>query len=250
MLAKAGVSPWGVNKKLLILRGVLGTLALFCVFEAIAKLPLASATVIQYTYPTFTALAAWLFLKEGMGRRIGFGIAIGWIGITLVVQPDWMHSNPAQLPALSVFIAITGALLTALAYICVRQLSKREHPLVIVHYFPLVSIPISIPFIFKEGVFPTGIDWIWLIGIGLFTQLGQIWITEGLRLIKAAQASSINYVQVIFATLWGIIIFKENPDKWTLTGGLLILVATIVSLSKQNNSIQTTKSISRYNAIK
>ena len=235
MLAKAGISPWGFNKKLLTIRGLLGTSALFCVFEAIAKLPLASATVIQYTYPTFTALAAWLLLKEGIGLRIILGISIGWAGISMVVQPDWITSNPNQLPGISVFIALIGALLTALAYICVRQLSKKEHPLVIVHYFPLVSVPITFPLIFKEGILPIGIDWIWLIGIGLFTQLGQIWITEGLRLVKAAEASSINYVQVIFATLWGILIFEEQPDNWTLIGGILILIATIISLSDKKS---------------
>jgi len=236
MLAKAKVSPWGKNKKLLFIRGLLGTSALFCIFEAIAKLPLASATIIQYTYPTFTALAAWLLLKEGIGLRIVFAIAIGWLGIILVVQPDWISSNPIQLPSTYVFIALTGAFFTALAYICVRKLSKKEHPLVIVHYFPLVSVPITIPFIFKQGVLPIGIDWIWLLGIGIFTQLGQLWITQGLSLIKAAQASSINYVQVLFSMFWGIVLFEENPDNWTIIGGLLILIATLISLSKKVKS--------------
>ena len=53
------ISPWGINKKLLLIRGIVGTGALFCVFKAIDSLPLATATVIQYTYPTFTALLAW-----------------------------------------------------------------------------------------------------------------------------------------------------------------------------------------------
>ena len=93
-----------------------------------------------------------------------------------------------------------GAFLTSLAYICVRKLSATEHRLVIIHYFPLVSLPITIPFILKHGVIPTGSDWFWLLGVGIFTQLGQIWITEGLRILPAAQASSINYIQVLFAS--------------------------------------------------
>ena len=95
MLKRTKISPWGENKKLLFIRGLLGTAALFCVFEAISTLPLASATVIQYTYPTFIAVAAWLLLKEGIGYRIGIAVAIGWLGITLVMQPDWINSNSA-----------------------------------------------------------------------------------------------------------------------------------------------------------
>ena len=68
MLKISGIYYWGKNKKLLLIRGFLGTAAMFCVFQAIASLPLSTATVIQYTYPTFSAIAAWIFLKEGIGR--------------------------------------------------------------------------------------------------------------------------------------------------------------------------------------
>ncbi len=234
LLKRAKISPWGKNKKLLFLRGLLGTCALFCVFEAIEKLPLAAATVIQYTYPTFTSIAAWLLLKEGIGHRVGLAVLIGWIGITMVVQPGWISSNPALLPATSVSIGLAGALLTSLAYICVRKLSETEHSLVIVYYFPLISIPISIPFIFEQGVVPIGIDWLWLLGIGIFTQLGQVCITRGLKLLPAAQATSINYVQVLFSALWGVVFFSEYIDNWTIIGAILIFFATLISLSKGN----------------
>ena len=238
MLKRYEISPWGKNKKLLLVRGLLGTSALFCVFKAIAILPLASATVIQYTYPTFTAIAACFFLKERIGRRIGLAVVIGWVGITLVIKPDWINSNATELPLSSVYIAICGSILTALAYISVRKLSETEHPLVIVHYFPLVSIPITLPFIFSNGVLPIGIEWLWLIGVGLFTQLGQIWITKGLSLLPAAQASSINYSQVIFSTVWGSVLFSEELDACTLLGAFLILLSTLLSLERKSNSLK------------
>ncbi len=231
MLRRYGISPWGENKRLLLLRGLLGTTALFCVFQAITTLPLASATVIQYTYPTFTAIAAWFFLNEGIGRRIGMAVMLGWVGIIFVIKPNWINLNTTELPHTSVLVALAGAILTALAYISVRKLSKTEHPLVIVHYFPLVSIPITIPFILTQGVLPVGIEWIWLIGIGVFTQFGQVWITKGLSLLPAAQASSINYSQVLFSAAWGSIIFSEQIDKWTITGALFVLASTLLCLN-------------------
>ena len=108
----------------------------------------------------------------------------------MVIKPDWINLTTNVLPNTSVYIALAGAILTALAYISVRELSKKEHPLVIIYYFPLVSVPITIPFIFTQGVLPIGMDWFWLIGVGIFTQLGQVWITKGLSLLPAAEASS------------------------------------------------------------
>ena len=63
-LYKKNISPWGCQKKLLIIRGLLGTFALFCIFKALTILPIATATVIQYIYPTFTVICAYIILKE------------------------------------------------------------------------------------------------------------------------------------------------------------------------------------------
>ena len=232
-LALAGVSPWGHRKVLLIIRGLCGSIALLCFFEAITTLPLASATVLQYTYPTFTALAAALFLREHLRPGIAVAVLIGWFGITLVSQPEWLQAGTTTLPVRSVLIALAGALFTALAYVSVRRLSTSEHPLVIILYFPMISIPLTLPFVMQNGVWPIGSEWIWLVGVGTFTQLGQIWVTRGLSLMAAARATSINYVQVVFAALWGWIFFSETLNLWILTGGLLILASTLISLASR-----------------
>ena len=124
-------------------------------------------------------------------------------------------------------------MLTALAYISVRKLSKYEHPLVIIYYFPLVAIPLTIPFVWNEAVLPVGVDWIWILGIGITTQLGQIWITKGFRLLPAAQASAINYVQVLFASIWGIMLFNEPVKVQALLGGIFVLSATLISIKSR-----------------
>ena len=76
MLRRLKVSPWGEQRGLLLIRGGLGTAALLCFFEALARLPLAAATLLQYTYPTLTALAAWLLLGEPIRRRIGIHVRV------------------------------------------------------------------------------------------------------------------------------------------------------------------------------
>ena len=237
LLFKHNINPWGYQRRLLLIRGLLGTGALFCIFKALTTLPIATATVIQYTYPTFTVICAYFILKEYIYKTIVFSIILGWIGIILVTQPEWATNSNILESVIAIAIAILGALMTSLAYICVRKLSAKENPLVIIYYFPLVSIPISLPFIFNDFVLPTGIDWIWIIGIGLFTQIGQLCITEGLRLIPAGQATSLNYSQVIFASIWGIFIFQEAITKEIVLGGLCVLISTIISMNTTKNSV-------------
>ncbi len=231
LLLKKQINPWGSQKLLLFLRGILGTGALFCIFKSLNLLPIATATIIQYIYPTFTVICAYFLLKEKIYKSIIYSIIIGWIGIILVIQPEWILNENIFITMSSLAIAIFGALLTSLAYILVRKLSAKEHQLVIIYYFPLVSIPLSIPFIIKDFVIPHSTDWIWIIGIGLFTQIGQLCITEGLRLIPAGQATSLNYSQVIFASLWGFLIFKENLSNTIYLGGFCVLISTIISMN-------------------
>ena len=235
-LFKNKINPWGYQKRLLIIRGLLGTIALFCIFKALTILPIATATVIQYIYPTFTVICAYIILKEFILRRIVYSIIIGWIGILLVSQPEFTAKSNIKETILAIIIAILGALMTSLAYICVRKLSSKEHPLVIIYYFPLVSIPLSIPFIINDFILPTGIDWLWIIGIGIFTQIGQLCITEGLRLLPAGQATSLNYSQVIFASIWGVLIFQETLTSSIYLGGFCVLISTIVSISASKTS--------------
>ena len=235
MLRRVRVSPWGQQRGRLLMRGLLGTTALLCFFEALARLPLATATLLQYTYPTLTALSAWLLLGEPIRRRIGLAVLMGWIGVMLVMQPEWLGGAAApaitDLTATAVALGLGGALLTALAYVSVRQLSAREHPLVIVFYFPLVSVPATLPFLWGQVMWPTPEQWMWLVGVGLFTQLGQIWLTEGLTALPAARATSINYVQVVFASLWGVLFFAEPITGAVVLGAACVLGATLISLS-------------------
>ena len=235
LLRRQQLSPWGTRRPTLIWRGVVGSAALFCVYAAIAQLPLAAATVLQYLYPTFTAALAWGALGERAGKRVLLAMALGWSGVMLVAQPNWLSSfgqnlNTQSLPPVAVAIGITGALLTSVAYVLVRNLGPDEHPLVIVFYFPLVSVPLCLPFVLANPVVPTGMELIWLLGIGLFTQLGQVFLTRGITGMAAAQATSISYVQVLFAAIWGTLIFGEHLNNLTVMGALLILGATLISL--------------------
>ena len=117
LLYKKNINPWGNQKILLLIRGLLGTVALFCIFKALTILPIATATVIQYIYPTFTVICAYFILNEYIFKRIVYSIIIGWIGIFLVSQPEWISNYNIKETIIAISIALIGALMTSLAYI-------------------------------------------------------------------------------------------------------------------------------------
>ncbi|MCT0200905.1 DMT family transporter [Synechococcus sp. CS-1325] len=239
LLRRAGLSPWGQRRWLLVSRGVLGTAGLYCVFLAIAGLPLAVATVLQYLHPTFTALLAWPLLGERPGARVWLAVALGWLGVLLLTDPAALAvfqpvgtAAGVALPTGPLLFALAGAMLSALAYVSVRALRRSEHPLVVVFYFPLMALPLSLPLVLLNPVAPRPAEWGWLLGVGVFTQLGQLALTRGLMAMPAARATALSYVQVPLAALWGLLWFGESLDPDILTAAGLVLGSTLLSLGR------------------
>ena len=231
VLKRSGVSLWGQNRRILVLRGFFGFAGLMCFYYALTRLPLADATLIQYMHPVFTAILAALFLGEraGYGLAAALGLSIG--GVLLVTRPDAIFgAGETALATWPVIVALLGAFFSASAYVVVRYLGQSEHPLVIVFYFPLVTIPAVLPFVAMDFVWPTGEEWLLLLGVGVFTQFGQISITRGLLSEPAGRATAIAYVQVLFAAFWGYLFFSEIPNAFTGAGALLILGGTVLAV--------------------
>ena len=127
---RLGISPWGNQKTLLWLRGIVGFLALVAVYKGLTLLPLAEATLIQYLNPVFTALLAFLFLKERIHINTLVCMFFGLAGLILISQPQMLGGE--SLPAEGVVIALLGAAGSGAAYTLLRKLSNEEHPSVII----------------------------------------------------------------------------------------------------------------------
>ena len=232
IITKRKINPWGDNKKLLVIRGLLGTLALLCIFFSIRNMPLSIATVIQYTYPIFISIFASLLIKERFNIKILLALISGWFGILMILNPSSISNLNFELNKIVLCIAFLGSISTSLAYVAVKKLSKTEDIFVIIKYFPMISLIVLSPIVYFNWVMPKAEDFIWILGIGLFTQIGQTFLTVGLRKLPAAKASSINYLQVVFASLWGIYIFNEEITLSFIIGSLFVLLGTLISGSK------------------
>ncbi|WP_173425035.1 DMT family transporter [Vibrio renipiscarius] len=224
------ISIWGNNKPLLLLRGMVGTASLMCVYYAVTTLPLAEATILQYVHPVFTALLGVLFLKERIQKSTLICIAFCLAGLLVMVQPNMNSAIVNELPLFSIMIALGGAFGSSIAYVIVRKLSQTEDSSVIIFYFPLVALPISTVLMWDGFVWPDLFLTIMLVFVGIFTQIGQYGLTKAMQTQAAGKASAYSYVQILFSTLLGVWVFNEIPSVWTYLGGGLIITGALINV--------------------
>ncbi len=227
------ISIWGNNKPLLFLRGAIGTFSLICVYYAVTSLPLAEATILQYTHPIFTALLAVLFLKEKIQPATLICIVLCILGLYCILLPEMNGSTETALPTLSVIVALLGAFGSSIAYVIVRKLSQTEDSSVIIFYFPMVAMPVSLLLIGNDFVWPDFNPMIMLILIGIFTQIGQYGLTKAMKTQEAGRASAFSYVQIVFSIVIGMVYFGEIPAMWTYFGGALIVTGALINVFGQ-----------------
>lgn len=237
MLRRRRLAPWGRDRPILVLRGVLGFIALSCFYYALTELPLAEATLIHYSNPVFTALGAAAFLGESL-RALELTLAFTSLGgVVLVTRPAVVFGGTtAALDPVAAGAALAGAIFSAGAYVAVRRASRSNDHMVIVFYFALVTTIAAIPFAIPVWEWPTGIEWLVLLGVGIATQAGQVFLTRGLELERAGRAMGVAYLQIVFAALWGALFFAEIPGPWSVLGGLVIVGSTFLLARSRGDS--------------
>jgi drug/metabolite transporter (DMT)-like permease len=228
LVRRARLSARGNRRFLLMARGVSGWAALSCFYFSLVHLPLGEATVIQYTNPVFAAIFGALALGERLAPRDGIGIAASMAGVVLIARPEFLFGGGHPIPPSYTIIALAGAMFSASSYVAVRKLRETDHPLVVVLYFTAVTVPLALPLAVIGWVWPTPAEWAVLIGIGVTTQVGQVYFTRGLQLEPAGRATTVGYLQIVFAATWGILLLGERPDGWSMAGGIVIVAGTLL----------------------
>ena len=223
-LRRLGVAPFGHNRRLLISRGSTGALALICYFLSLQNLPLATAVTVQYLAPIFTAVMGIWLVGEGVRgwQWLLFGLSFG--GVLLVQQGGPVAAAGGASGLLFLGIGVLGALVSGLSYNAIRNLRGREHPLVIVFYFPLISLPISAVACLFHWVAPHGIDWFWLLACGIFTQGAQLTMTRAYQMERLSRVAPLNYLGMFYALGLGYLFFNERFGLLAYGGMALVLL--------------------------
>lgn len=226
---RAGLSPWGVDRKMLFLRGVFGTSALCTFYYAITELPLGDVTAIQYTNPAITAVLAAMLLGEGIRRQDMLGAALSLLGVVLIARPSFLFGTPSPLPTAGLIAVSFSALVSSCAYIAVRILRRSDDPLVVVFWFPLVAAPVVVPWALAVWVRPSPTEWAVMGGVGVCTHIAQVFMTRGIHLLPAGRATAVGYLQIVFAFLLGLAFFGERPEARNVGGAVLIVAGTLIA---------------------
>jgi drug/metabolite transporter (DMT)-like permease len=212
--------------KLLVLRGVLGLLALEAYAWTLGEMRLADAWILQAMNPVFVALLAPWILGERSGRHVWLALALGLAGAALIVRPG-LHVG--WWPGL---VGVLGGLASGLAYMTVRLLGRSEPPIAVVMAFPLVAGPLSLPFAIVQWKWPTPSEWVVLVLAALAAAGGQILMTVGLKAARAAPATISTYAGFVFAAAMGWAFFAE-PLLWTTAIGSLAIFAGVALLGRR-----------------
>ncbi len=226
---RKGISMWGTHKPLLIARGCAGALGLVCVYYAVTTLPLAEATLLQYLHPVFTSVLAFLFLRESIQLSTRACIVLSLLGLLVMVSPN-IGAGADSLPWFSIIAALCGAFFSSVAYVIVRRLSRVEDSSVIILYFPMIALPLSILLLGDNFVVPDLEALVLLLLIGVFTQVGQVGLTKAMQTESASKATAYSYIQILLSVLFGWLLFSEVPSLWTWLGGGLIMLGAMINI--------------------
>lgn len=223
MMLKLRVKPWGKNKKMLIARGVMGTIALTCYFYSLHHMPLASAVTLQFLSPILTLVVAHFFFSERAPKESWLAFVFAFIGVVMVKGFD------SRITAFELLISGISVVGSAFAYNTVRALKNSDHELVVVFYFPLVSLPVVAPIALKTWIWPSSlVDWFFVMMVGVCTFFAQLFMTKAYQKDTTADVGIYNYTGIVFALAIGYFFFNESFDWLSLLGMFVVLAAVFL----------------------
>lgn len=209
-----------------LVRALVGLAAMYCFFFAIAHIPLAEAMLFTYSAPVFVPLVSRIWLGEPLSFRVYGAIAVGFLGVAMVLKPGAEMFRPISL------VGLAASILAATAFVAVRRLSRSEPSLRIVFYFTVFSTLISsVPMIWAwEGV-STQILGL-LVGVGILATLSQVVMSEAYRLAPISVISPFSYSAIVFSAVWAWLIWNEPVDALAAMGAVLIFASGVMTLRR------------------
>ena len=235
---KTPLKQTGGRFVLLLFRGTAGFAALLAYFYIMAHIPLGEAVTYNKTSPIFVAIFAYLLLGEKLSKHAVFAVLLGFAGIVLVAKPEGFSFDKYDM--LGIFSGI-GA---ALAYTSIRELRKYYDTRAIVMSFmgigtivplffmaatPYISAPKELDLIFSEFVMPEGILWVYVLAIGGFATVSQLFMTKAYELTKAGIVGTISYSNIVFALLIGMMLGDPIPDFLTVLGIIFVILSGLLA---------------------
>ena len=213
---------------LVAIRAIIGTLSLVTTFYAYSLMPMADATALLFTASLFIPVLGVIFLKESVGPYRWAAVAMGFIGVVIMAHPS------GEVYTFGILVALFAALLHATLQIILRYLGRFESPETISFYFFVIGVfltALPLPFI---AVRPTMAEVPLLIGIGLSGAAAQWLLSFAFRNAKVAIVTVFNYSSIVWATLFGWMIWNEWPLPTVITGAAIVIASNILMIWRES----------------
>jgi drug/metabolite transporter (DMT)-like permease len=209
-------------------RATIGLMGMVCGFSAVQYLPLTEATAFNFASPLFMTALSALLLGEVVGRHRWGAVVVGFIGVLIMVRPEPGHFN-----AVGVSLAIGSAMGAAGAMVAIRQIAATEKGATIVFYFTLAGTVLGALGSAVHWVTPDPLTLGLLILGGLIGGVGQLLLTEALRVAPVGVVAPFDYSQLIWATAIGFLVWGELPHLATVIGALVVAASGVYILHRE-----------------
>ena len=221
------------------LRCLAGLIALISIFIALRKLPLATVVSISFAAPIFTTILSIFLLSEKVGIFRWLAVIIGFIGILIITEPG--------ISELNIYYIFPIIFCLGLSYVAItiRQLSTSEPAWLISFYFSLSITFLSFLTIPQGWVMPSLNHFILLSLIGIFGGVANLWLSLSYKYSEVSLVTPLKYLALVFAVIFGYLIWEEVPTIKTLLGAFLVIISTLIIFRREiyNKNIITSKAM-------
>ena len=214
--------PW-----LHFLRCIFGLIALLAIFIALRNLPLATVVSISFAAPIFTTIFSIFFLSEKVGFFRWLAVFVGFVGIVIITEPG--------LSSLNIYYIYPIIFCLGLSYvaIAIRQLSSTEPVWLISLNFSAAITFVSLFTIPFGWIMPDIKDLVLLSFIGIFGGVANLWLSQSYKYSEVSLVTPLKYLALVFAIIFGFLIWGEVPTYKTLFGALLVIISSIIIFRRE-----------------
>ncbi len=203
-------------------RGAVHTVGLVLWFLALPSISLADTTAIGFTGPIFIMLGAAWFFGERMRWDRWVGALIGFAGVLIVVAPKLSGGGGAY-----TLLMLASSPVFAASFLMTKALTRSERPAVIVVWQSISITLFSLPLALPVWQWPSGVQWMAFVVCGILGSAGHYCLTRSFSIADISATQSVKFLDLVWASLLGWLVFTDTPSRSTLVGGVVICASTI-----------------------
>ena len=223
LMARGGWTAWRPrNVGGQFTRGAVHTAGLCLWFIAVPHITLADTTAIGFTTPIFIMIGAVLLFKERMRWERWAASLVGFAGVLTVVAPQLTGSGGWY-----ALVMLASSPVFAASFLITKALTRYERPEVIVAWQAISVTAFSLPLALLHWSWPSPLQWLLFVGCGILGSAGHYCLARSYSVADISATQSVKFLDLVWATLLGWLVFADLPSRWTLAGGAVICASTV-----------------------